>query len=66
MECLIEMAGGKPLDIQRETRWPYTGMQKTFKPQRGDPGYKSEDGDDEMAENPGPLYPPELVPNDVQ
>jgi len=66
MECMVSMASGGPVDTQRETRWPYTGMKKEFKPQRGDADYRSEDEDIEMADNPGPLYPPELAPDGDQ
>ena len=60
------MVSGGPIDTQREARWPHTGMQKHFKPQKGEPDYKSDDEDLEADDDPGPLCPPEIAPTDTE
>jgi len=37
-------------------RWPYSGMQKTFKPEKGDIDYHSDEEEADVQ-----LYPPELA-----
>lgn len=66
IECMLSMISGGPIDTQREARWPHTGMQKHFKPQKGDPDYKSDDEDFEVDENPSHLYPPEMIPQNTE
>jgi hypothetical protein len=60
MECMVSMISGEPVDMQRERRWPSSGMQKTFKPERGDPGYNS----DEDIEEDVQLGPPDIMDQD--
>lgn len=65
---MIEMVSGEPIDAQRERRWPHSGMVKEFKPERGDPGYNSDEEDIKEGEwdeegnlKPRGFVPPELA-----